>query len=122
MTTKNLATNQFALVQFKSHISAPQNALTNNWTSSSSVCNWVGVSCGVIHEKVIALNISNMSLTGTISPHIGEIPHEIGNLLNLEILAIVYQMVYMMIYVTNFPSLKCFSCIRMNYMVIFHQV
>ncbi|KAK8993421.1 hypothetical protein V6N11_033519 [Hibiscus sabdariffa] len=71
MTTKNLATNQFALVQFKSHISAPQNALTNNWTSSSSVCNWVGVSCGVIHEKVIALNISNMSLTGTISPHIG---------------------------------------------------
>ncbi|KAE8660963.1 hypothetical protein F3Y22_tig00116944pilonHSYRG00190 [Hibiscus syriacus] len=77
MTAKNLTTDQIALVQFKDQIVDPQNALTNNWTSSSSVCEWVGVSYGVIHERVTALNLSNMDLTGPI-------PSSIFNMSSLE--------------------------------------
>ncbi|KAK8986436.1 hypothetical protein V6N11_009995 [Hibiscus sabdariffa] len=73
ISVRNLSTDQFALVQFKDRVSDPQNVLTNNWKASTSVCNWVGVSCGVIHERVVALNLTNMSLTGTIPPHLGNL-------------------------------------------------
>ncbi|XP_039047826.1 receptor-like protein 35 [Hibiscus syriacus] len=73
MRTKNHTTDQFALLRFKDQIVDPKNVLRNNWTSSSCVCKWVGVSCGVIHERVTALNLSNMDLKGTIPPHVGNL-------------------------------------------------
>ncbi|KAL4335456.1 hypothetical protein GQ457_07G015050 [Hibiscus cannabinus] len=73
ITVRNLTTDQSALVQFKDRIVDPQNVLTNSWKASSSVCKWVGVSCGVIHERVVALNLTTMSLAGTIPPHLGNL-------------------------------------------------
>ncbi|XP_022718160.1 probable LRR receptor-like serine/threonine-protein kinase At3g47570 [Durio zibethinus] len=73
MTVRNLATDQFALLQFKDHILDPHNVLANNWTDSSSVCNWLGVSCGVRHGRVTSLTLPNMNFTGTIPPCLGNL-------------------------------------------------
>ncbi|PPD94881.1 hypothetical protein GOBAR_DD08115 [Gossypium barbadense] len=80
MTVRNLNSDQFALLEFKDRIVGPQNVLANNWTASTAVCNWIGVSCGILHKRVIALNLTSMNLR--------QIPKEIGNLLSLEMLNI----------------------------------
>ncbi|XVF18708.1 hypothetical protein REPUB_Repub11eG0045900 [Reevesia pubescens] len=73
MTLRNLTTDQFALLEFKDRILDPHHVLTNNWMTSSSVCDWFGVSCGVNHRRVISLDLPNMNLTGTIPPHLGNL-------------------------------------------------
>ncbi|KAE8723485.1 hypothetical protein F3Y22_tig00012370pilonHSYRG00070 [Hibiscus syriacus] len=105
---RNLSTDQFALVQFKDGIVDPQNVLANNWTTSTPVCKWVGVSCGVIHERVVALNLTSMDLTGTIPPHLGNLsflhsldlsnnhfyghlPNELGHLHRLRVLRLRFN-------------------------------
>ncbi|KAG2684926.1 hypothetical protein I3760_10G099000 [Carya illinoinensis] len=70
----NITTDQSALLALKAHISYdPHHILTTNWSSSTSVCNWVGVTCGSRHHRVTALNLSNNGLVGTIPPHIGNL-------------------------------------------------
>ncbi|KAH6795116.1 hypothetical protein C2S52_005593 [Perilla frutescens var. hirtella] len=74
-TSTNLTTDQSALLDFKSHIitSEPYHILTANWSNSSSVCSWFGVTCGVRHRRVISLIIPDMGLLGTISPQLGNL-------------------------------------------------
>ncbi|KAF5472284.1 hypothetical protein F2P56_009017 [Juglans regia] len=72
--TPNITTDQSALLTLKAHISFDsQNHLTKNWSTNTSVCNWVGVICGSRHYRVRVLNLSFMGLTGTIPPHIGNL-------------------------------------------------
>ncbi|CAA0809817.1 LRR receptor-like serine/threonine-protein kinase EFR [Striga hermonthica] len=71
-------TDKNALVQFKTSITSdPYRRLATNWsidTSSSSVCQWIGVSCGTKHNnRVTGLNISGFGLRGTLSPHLGNL-------------------------------------------------
>ena len=73
MIVRNLITDQHALLEFKHRISDPHNILANNWITTYSVCNWVGVSCAAKHRRVRALHLPNMDLTGTISPHLGNL-------------------------------------------------
>ncbi|XVF54623.1 hypothetical protein PTKIN_Ptkin05aG0196400 [Pterospermum kingtungense] len=73
MTVRNLTTDQHALLDFKNRIIDPHNILANNWTTTSPVCNWVGVSCAAKHSRVGALRLPNLGLAGTI-------PSQIGNL------------------------------------------
>ncbi|XVF18709.1 hypothetical protein REPUB_Repub11eG0046100 [Reevesia pubescens] len=73
MTLRNLTTDHFALLEFKDRILDPHHVLANNWTTSTSVCNWFGVSCGVNHRRVISLDLPNTSLTGTIPPQLGNL-------------------------------------------------
>ncbi|KAH0724872.1 hypothetical protein KY284_000737 [Solanum tuberosum] len=40
---------------------------------ATSVCHWVGVTCGSRHQRVRSLNISSMALMGKIRPHIGNL-------------------------------------------------
>ncbi|XP_052485939.1 receptor kinase-like protein Xa21 isoform X1 [Gossypium raimondii] len=108
MTVRNLNSDQFALLEFKDRIAGPQNVLANNWTASTSVCNWIGVSCGILHKRVIALNLISMNLRGTIPPHLGNLsfllsldlssnhfyghlPKELGQLHRLRILRLSYN-------------------------------
>ncbi|MFQ6641057.1 hypothetical protein Gotur_017002, partial [Gossypium turneri] len=84
MTVRNLNSDQFALLEFKDLIAGPQNVMANNWTASTSVCNWIGVSCGILHKRVIALNLTSMNLRGTI-------PETLVNMSNLEILNLGYN-------------------------------
>ncbi|EYU41079.1 hypothetical protein MIMGU_mgv1a026179mg, partial [Erythranthe guttata] len=62
---------QFSLFVLKPHVNLdPYGIITSNWTNSSSVCSWIGVTCDLRNHRVTALNISHMSLSGTIPPQI----------------------------------------------------
>ncbi|XP_057803782.1 receptor kinase-like protein Xa21 [Salvia miltiorrhiza] len=65
----SLATDQTALLSLK-HTSL---LLASNWTNSTSVCTWIGVTCSLRHHRVSALNLSNMALSGTIPPQLGNL-------------------------------------------------
>ncbi|KAH9648326.1 protein kinase domain-containing protein [Citrus sinensis] len=83
--TSNITTDQQALLALEAHISYdPTNLLAQNWTSNTSVCNWIGITCDVNSHRVTALNISSLNLQG-------EIPHEIGYLPSLTKLALGYN-------------------------------
>ncbi|TXG47608.1 hypothetical protein EZV62_026902 [Acer yangbiense] len=70
----NIITDQSSLLALKVHITHdPKNFLANNWTASTSVCNWVGITCDSQNNRIIVLNLTSMSLTGTIPPHIGNL-------------------------------------------------
>jgi LRR receptor-like serine/threonine-protein kinase FLS2 len=69
---KNITTDESALLAFKSLITSdPNHILANNWSTSSSICNWVGVTCDERHNRVHTLNLTNMGLRGTLSPNLG---------------------------------------------------
>ncbi|XWS10618.1 hypothetical protein CRYUN_Cryun38cG0012300 [Craigia yunnanensis] len=73
-TPNNITTDQLALLALKSHVTHdPRNFLATNWSTITSVCNWIGVTCGSKHHRVTALNFSGMVLTGTIQPHMGNL-------------------------------------------------
>ncbi|XP_021599558.1 probable LRR receptor-like serine/threonine-protein kinase At3g47570 [Manihot esculenta] len=74
MAVTNLSTDESALLALKAHITDdPHNLLTHNWSSTTSVCNWIGISCGSRHRRVIALNLTNMGLRGSIPPQLGNL-------------------------------------------------
>ncbi|KAF3659761.1 hypothetical protein FXO38_12465 [Capsicum annuum] len=74
MTQTNATTDQLALLSLKSQIiSDPFHFLDESWSPATSVCHWVGVTCGSHHQRVKSLNLSNMDLTG-------RIPRDFGNL------------------------------------------
>ncbi|XP_047949356.1 probable LRR receptor-like serine/threonine-protein kinase At3g47570 [Salvia hispanica] len=70
----SLATDQTALLSLKQNIIFdPSHTLAANWTNSSSVCSWIGVSCSLRHHRVAALNLSYMNLSGSIPPQLGQL-------------------------------------------------
>ncbi|KAL8499029.1 hypothetical protein ACS0TY_022114 [Phlomoides rotata] len=77
----NITTDKSALLSLKAPLTLdPHHILTENWTDTSSVCNWIGVTCSLRHHRVSALNISYMSLSGTISPELGNLSFlDLGN-------------------------------------------
>ncbi|KAK8972100.1 hypothetical protein V6N11_061908 [Hibiscus sabdariffa] len=78
----NITPDQSALLALKSHITHdPHNLLATNWSTSISVCNWIGVTCGSKHHRVTILDLSSMDLTGTI-------PSQLGNLSFLVLIRI----------------------------------
>ncbi|CDP12430.1 unnamed protein product [Coffea canephora] len=104
MLPTNITTDQSSLLALRSHISFdPHQILANNWSVRSSVCEWIGVTCGFRHLRVTGLSISNMNLSGTLPPQLGnlsflvsldmrnnnfhgEMPHEIARLRRLKVL------------------------------------
>ena len=74
LSTKNITTDENALLSLKARITHdPHTLLAKNWSMSTSVCNWIGVTCGVRHHRITALDISNLGLTGTIPPQLGNL-------------------------------------------------
>ncbi|XWS19721.1 hypothetical protein CRYUN_Cryun31cG0040400 [Craigia yunnanensis] len=101
ITAANLTTYQSALLEFKNSIN-PNTVLANNWTTSTSVCNWIGVSCSSNPERVTSLNLHNMNLTGTVSPHLGNLSSLLslylsGNYFNGYLPSTVYNLSYLQI-------------------------
>ncbi|THG13717.1 hypothetical protein TEA_004216 [Camellia sinensis var. sinensis] len=108
MSSSNI-TDQSALFAIKFGIKFnPTNVLAHNWTTSTSFCNWIGVTCSTRRQRVTVLDLGHMCLQGTISPHLsnlsflvvldqqnnsfhdnnftGGIPEELGMLLELRYL------------------------------------
>ncbi|XP_004295580.1 PREDICTED: probable LRR receptor-like serine/threonine-protein kinase At3g47570-like [Fragaria vesca subsp. vesca] len=70
----NISTDQSALLALKAHITSdPHNLIFTNWSTTTSVCNWFGVTCGARHLRATALNLSYFDLEGTIPPQLGNL-------------------------------------------------
>ncbi|WCJ41936.1 Leucine-rich repeat protein kinase family protein [Euphorbia peplus] len=70
----DITTDEDALLALKAHITNdPQNLITSNWSNTTSVCNWIGITCGTRHRRVRGIALQNLSLTGTIPPQIGHL-------------------------------------------------
>ncbi|XP_027111968.2 uncharacterized protein [Coffea arabica] len=128
-TAPNITTDQSALLSLKAKITGdPHEILASNWSATSSVCDWRGVTCGSRHSRVTALNISNLGLTGTIPPQLGnlsflmsldmsgnnfygELPHELIRLSRLRVLSLGINMLSGNIppWVGSFQQLRHFS-------------
>ncbi|BFG30160.1 hypothetical protein CerSpe_164340 [Prunus speciosa] len=124
----NITTDQGALLALKAHITGdPQNILVN-WSATTSVCNWVGVTCGARHLRVSVLNLSYMGLTGTIPPNLGNLsflvemrfknnsfhgtlPHELSYLRRLKLISFGYNnfMGIIPLWFGSFPKLQSFN-------------
>lgn len=74
-----------------------------SWNESTHFCNWVGITCGHKHQRVVKINLESSKLQGSLSPAIGNlsfltqlwlfnnslggiIPKEIGQLTRLNTL------------------------------------
>ncbi|CDP00845.1 unnamed protein product [Coffea canephora] len=62
-----------ALLAFKSTIFDPQRIIPTNWSTSTSVCNWIGITCNARHHRVAAIDLSYMGIAGTIPPQLGNL-------------------------------------------------
>ncbi|KAJ6775324.1 hypothetical protein OIU79_018489 [Salix purpurea] len=99
----SLYTDKEALLSFKSQVITDPLSTLSSWNSSSSPCNWTRVRCNQVHQRVIGLDLSGLRLTGSVSPHIGNlsflrslhlqgnqftgvIPDQIGSLSRLSVL------------------------------------
>ncbi|GAY58440.1 hypothetical protein CUMW_187000 [Citrus unshiu] len=89
-------TDRLALLAIKSQLQDPL-GVTSSWNNSMNLCQWTGVTCGHRHPRVTALDLSNRSIGGTLSPFVGnlsflrvinltdndfygEIPNEVGKI------------------------------------------
>ncbi|XP_040957993.1 probable LRR receptor-like serine/threonine-protein kinase At3g47570 [Gossypium hirsutum] len=96
-------TDQQALLQFKAKITDDQLRVMESWNSSIHFCQWHCVTCGRKHQRVTKLELQSLKLSGSLSPHIGnmsflrvlnllnnsfynQIPQSIGGLRRLETL------------------------------------
>ncbi|XP_047306525.1 putative receptor-like protein kinase At3g47110 [Impatiens glandulifera] len=102
----NNETDHVALLAMKSKILEPfGGGALSSWNESSHFCNWEGVVCGKRHKRVTLIDLTSLGLSGTLSPHVGnltflrrlvlynntfhgEIPNEIGGLYRLKVLVL----------------------------------
>ncbi|KAJ0026431.1 hypothetical protein Pint_07374 [Pistacia integerrima] len=92
-----------ALIQFKSQLKDPLGILDSWKDSADSPCQFSGITCDPVTEKVTEISLDNKSLSGEISPSIsvldsltklwlpsnhisGKLPSELGNCSNLKVL------------------------------------
>ncbi|CDP05616.1 unnamed protein product [Coffea canephora] len=71
----SVTADQSALLAIRERMmtSGSHQILAKNWSVTSSVCDWIGVTCGSRHRRVTSLDISNMNLAGTIPPLLGNL-------------------------------------------------
>ncbi|CAL9004653.1 unnamed protein product [Prunus brigantina] len=127
-TQTNITTDQSALLALKSHITSDPHNILANWSTTTSVCNWVGITCGARHIRVASLNLSYMSFTGTIPPHLGNLsflvaltfknnnfhgtlPHELSYLRRLKLINFGFNnfMGSIPSWFGSFPKLQSFN-------------
>ncbi|KAK3156353.1 hypothetical protein QOZ80_2AG0106200 [Eleusine coracana subsp. coracana] len=106
-------TDRLALMSFKSLIRRDPSSALASWGGNQSVspCQWHGMTCGAWGRRrgrVVALDLSNLDLLGTMSPSIGNvtylrrlqlpmnrlggtIPSELGRLLQLRHVNLCYN-------------------------------
>ncbi|KAF8024665.1 hypothetical protein BT93_F1749 [Corymbia citriodora subsp. variegata] len=101
-------TDKLSLLAFKAGISEDPLSVLSSWNDSMGFCQWYGVTCGRRHQRVTVLDLHSQKLSGSISPHIGnlsflrelrltnnsfddEIPPQISQLSHLRILYLGYN-------------------------------
>ncbi|KAL6130510.1 hypothetical protein ACLB2K_068889 [Fragaria x ananassa] len=101
LTLSGNETDRLALLEIKARITGDPVAALTSWNDSVHFCQWHGVTCGLRHQRVTRLDLQSLQLSGSISPHVGnlsflgvlyllnnsfshEIPPEIGRLRRLQ--------------------------------------
>ncbi|XP_055826746.1 probable LRR receptor-like serine/threonine-protein kinase At3g47570 [Solanum dulcamara] len=96
-------TDRMSLLAFKNMIIDDPFNIMDSWNDTIHFCDWPGISCGRRHRRVTVLDLSSLTLRGSLSPSIGnlsflyvlslqnnsfsgEIPSEIGYLHKLRLL------------------------------------
>ncbi|CAL2240759.1 unnamed protein product [Prunus armeniaca] len=75
-------TDRLALLEIKASITNdPLGALTS-WNETNHFCNWRGVTCGRRHKRVTILDLEFLKLSGSLSPHVGNMSFLRGIYLN----------------------------------------
>ena len=72
-TARNNQTDRLALLDIKAKISHDPLSVMSSWNHSLHFCDWYGVICNQKHQRVETLDLQSSKLTGTISPHIGNL-------------------------------------------------
>ncbi|XP_057991085.1 probable LRR receptor-like serine/threonine-protein kinase At3g47570 [Hevea brasiliensis] len=102
---RNNVTDRLALLELKAKISNDPFGVMSSWNSTLRFCRWYGVTCGRRHQRVTRLDLQSLKLSGSISPHVGnlsflrklilannsfshEIPPQIGRLRRLRTLSL----------------------------------
>ncbi|PIN13605.1 Serine/threonine protein kinase [Handroanthus impetiginosus] len=74
MALTDITTDGSVLLALRSRLTIdPPHVLYKNWSDSTSVCSWIGVTCGSRHQRVTALDISAMGLAGDLPPEMGNL-------------------------------------------------
>ncbi|KAM5554474.1 hypothetical protein ABKV19_022716 [Rosa sericea] len=73
-------TDRMALLEFKGKITSDPLGVMSSWNKTIHFCHWYGVICGRRHQRVTELDLQSMKLSGSISPHVG----------NLSFLRVIY--------------------------------
>ncbi|KAK7353420.1 hypothetical protein VNO80_18867 [Phaseolus coccineus] len=68
----NTNTDTDVLLSFKSQVTDPKNALSG-WSAHSNHCNWYGVTCTKVGNRVQSLNLPGLSLSANLSPHLSNL-------------------------------------------------
>ncbi|KAL2971365.1 hypothetical protein AAZX31_15G191600 [Glycine max] len=68
-------TYYLALLKFRESISSDPLGILLSWNSSSHFCNWHGITCNPMHQRVTKLDLGGYKLKGSISPHIGNLSY-----------------------------------------------
>ncbi|GJU63710.1 kinase-like domain-containing protein [Tanacetum coccineum] len=66
-------TDYHALLSFKSTITHDPDKVLTVWNDSFHFCDWIGISCGKRHKRVITLRLGSQGLEGSLSPHVGNL-------------------------------------------------
>ncbi|WJZ93361.1 hypothetical protein VitviT2T_012307 [Vitis vinifera] len=69
----NNSTDQDVLLSFKAQVTKDPNGVLDTWKPNTSFCNWHGVLCNPMKNRVTGLTLRNLTLAGTITSYIANL-------------------------------------------------